>query len=306
MLIRHASALAQRLGVSSLLIGLTLVAFGTSAPELAASLVANQQGFPTLAMGNVLGSNTANIALVLALAALIAPVMAEKALLRRDVPIMLLTSLLLLPLTWDYNGDGWGEIGRLEGAAMLLLLFGYVALLWRSDRETLLEDSHEAPLEEQAQPGLGRMAFYALLGIGLLVLGANWLVQGASSLARTLGISERVIGVTMVAIGTSLPELAAAIAAARKRLGGIVVGNVIGSNIFNVLSILGVTSLVKPLAVVPEVANVDFWVMLAVGTLAGLLLLWRGRLARLEGAMLLTVYAVYMAYIAVLQWQQLA
>lgn len=300
-LIDNAAVLAKRFGVSTLLIGLTVVAFGTSAPELATSVVAALQGFPELAMGNVIGSNIANLALILGVAGIIYPLTVGRSFVWRDVPFMLLTSVLLVPLTLDMDGDGLGQVSRLEGTFLVLLLVAYMMLLLRSDTPADVDEVTEALQEHQNDP-LWKVAGLALVGVVLLVVGAQLLVQGASHLARTFGISDRVIGVTVVALGTSLPELAATIAAAVKREGDIIVGNLVGSNIFNILSIIGVTAVVRPLVLPPEVANMDFWVMLAVSLITGGLLAWRARFGKLEGLGFVSIYGFYIAYIALTQF----
>ena len=300
-LIDNAAVLAKRLGVSTLLIGLTVVAFGTSTPELATSLVAALQGFPELAMGNVIGSNIANLALVLGIAGIIHPLTAGSGFVKRDVPVMLLTSLLLVPLTLDGSGDGLGQVSRLEGGFLIVLLITYLMFLVRSDTPADVDEVTEA-LQEHKNDPLWKVLGLALIGMVLLVVGAQLLVQGASSLARTFGISDRVIGVTVVALGTSLPELAATIAAALKREVDIIVGNLVGSNIFNILSIIGLTAVVRPLVLPPEVANVDFWVMLTVSLITGGLLAWRRRFGKLEGIGLVSIYGLYIAYIALTQF----
>lgn len=300
-LIDNAAVLAKRFGVSTLLIGLTVVAFGTSAPELATSVVAALQGFPELAMGNVIGSNIANLALILGVAGIIYPLTVGRSFVRRDVPFMLLTSLLLVPLTLDVNGDGVGQVSRLEGGLLIILLMAYMMLLVRSDTPADVDEVTEALREHQDDP-LWKVVSLAFVGMMLLVVGAQLLVQGASSVARTFSISDRVIGVTVVALGTSLPELAATIAAAVKREGDIIVGNLVGSNIFNILSIIGVAAVVHPLVLPPEVANVDFWVMLVVSFITGGLLAWRARFGKLEGIGLVSIYGLYIAYVAIVQF----
>ncbi|MEM6428420.1 MAG: calcium/sodium antiporter [Deinococcota bacterium] len=333
-LIDNASILARRLGVSSLLIGLTVVAFGTSAPELAASIASALEGLPDLAMGNVIGSNTANLALVMAVAGLIYPLTVDRKLIRRDVIMMLATSILIMVVTWDGSGDGLGRISRLEGFIMVGLLLAYVSMLIRSDaissrvgrKDTFSDDidvddvdastsryvanpvsgnaastlasSEDNFLHQPQDNALWKVISLALVGIALLVGGANVLVYGASVLASQFGISERVIGVTVVAVGTSLPELASCIAAALKRQADMIVGNLVGSNIFNVLSIIGITSAIKPLVLVPESGNVDFWVMLGVSALTGGLLVFRPRFGRRHGLTMLSIYSAYISYIA--------
>jgi cation:H+ antiporter len=177
----------------------------------------------------------------------------------------------------------------------------YMMLLVRSDTPADVDEVTEALREHQDDP-LWKVAGLAVVGMVLLVVGAQLLVQGASSVARTFGISDRVIGVTVVALGTSLPELAATIAAAVKREGDIIVGNLVGSNIFNILSIIGIAAIVRPLVLPPEVANVDFWVMLVVSFITGGLLAWRARFGKLEGIGLVSIYGLYIAYIAIVQF----
>lgn len=294
-LVDNAAKLAHRLGVSPLFIGLTVVAFGTSAPELAAGLVAAARDSADLVMGNVVGSNTANLALVLGIATLICPIVATRALIRRDLPTMLLTSLLLIPLTWD------GSLERWQGLLLVVILLSYVIFLLRSDNSDIADISEELDEHSHATP-FWRLLTLSALGAVLLVAGAQFLVRGAVTLAQLAGISERVIGVTLVAVGTSLPELAASIIAAMKRQGDIIIGNLIGSNIFNILSIIGITALIYPLELSPEIANVDFWVMMGVSALAGIFLWSNAQFSRLEGAVMLVLYASYMGYLGWLEF----
>lgn len=291
VLVRSAAALAVRLGVSSLVIGLTVVAFGTSAPELAATLVSSLRGVPDLGVGNVLGSNVANVGLILGLTAMIAPIASSASLVRRELPVVVGTMLLLFPLMWN------GVLGRLEGALLLGLLAGYLGIMVWQDEGALDE---ELPSDADRVP-TWRAAGGAAVGILLLVGGAEVLVRGAVDIATALGVSERVIGLTMVAVGTSLPELASALAAAARRQGTMILGNVAGSNIFNVLAVLGATSAITPIPIDRDAVFVD----LAVATAFSLALLpmmgLRAGLGKKRGALLL---AAYLAYVAVVYLQR--
>jgi cation:H+ antiporter len=291
-LVRGASALAARLGVSPLAIGLTVVAFGTSAPELVVSLQATLSGSSDIAVGNVVGSNIANIGLILGLAAVIQTLEVHANIIRIDTPLMIAACVLLLAMLAD------GQISRLEGALLLAGLIGYIGVtLWQSRRETA---EIQAEFAAGSPRDHGSMLHHLLLvGLGLaaLVGGGKALVGAAVTLAAGFGVSEAVIGLTIVAIGTSLPELAASTIAALRGQGDIALGNVIGSNLFNVLGILGVTASVTPL---PR-GGVD-WITLGV-MLAFALVLWpfamsQRRLVRLEGMALLAGYAGYIGWLA--------
>ncbi|MCA9840093.1 MAG: calcium/sodium antiporter [Trueperaceae bacterium] len=288
-LVRHASLLASRFGISSLVIGLTVVAFGTSAPELAATLASALDGAPDLAIGNVIGSNIANVALILGIAALIYPVSAGKLFLKRDFPVMMAVSLLLIPFMLD------GVVSRLEGGILVGLLIAYLVYLLKYDQSQLAADD----LPSEPKGPVWQNIVLLILGIGLLIAGARLLVIGAIAIATRLGVPEAVIGLTVVAFGTSLPELASSVIAASKKQSDILLGNVIGSNIFNVLAILGITALVKPLAEPFAAIRLDILIML--GFSLALLPLFivgtRGRLGRVPGGLL---FAAYLTYIVLL------
>jgi len=284
LLVDNAIRLAKSFNVSNMVIGLTVVAFGTSCPELAASMTAALTGSPDIAVGNVFGSNVANIGLILGLSALILPFTVTVAFLRREVGFMLFATVLVYPMMIG------GRLSRLEGLVLFLLLLGFVYVLLR-DPEA--QDEHMVPasdLEAKTPRPIWLASLGVLVGVGLLVAGAKALVSGAVTIATDLGVSERVIGFTMVALGTSLPELAASVVAARKGEGDIVMGNLVGSNIFNLLCILGLTALVVPISVSPESMGMDFWMMLGTSVLLFIFLAWNLRLLRLEGATLLLVY----------------
>ena len=285
LLVDHAESLARRWGVSSLVIGLTVVALGTSAPEFAASITAALRGSPELALGNVIGSNVANIALILGVTALVYPLQTRKPFLRRELPVMIGAAALLPLLLRD------GTLSRLDGVLLLLLLAAYLWVLL-SRRESLGEDRPSIGSRPPWSNVLG-----ALLGLGCLVGGAQLLVGGATSLARSLGVPELVIGLTLVAVGTSLPELATAGIAAVRRESGIALGNVVGSNIFNVLFILGAAALVQPIHVTYHSVATDLWLLVGFSALLLPLLLSGLRLGRREGGVLLALYLLYVGYL---------
>jgi len=258
LFVRGAVGVAERLKVSPLVIGLTLVGFGTSLPEL----VAARLGSPGIAVGNVVGSNIANVLLILGISALITPIAVAAGTFRLNGPVLVGASLLAVLLF------SLGEIGRWAGLAFVALLLAYTLTAYWSERRGLKDDalSHLADEVEALPPRRASWAVYlGLTAGGLLgiVAGANLLVDGAVSLARSLGVSETVIGLTIVAVGTSLPELATSVIAAFKRHGDVALGNIIGSNIFNLLGILGTTALYRPIAVPAEIVSFDAWVMLA-------------------------------------------
>jgi cation:H+ antiporter len=296
LIVRGAVRAASLLGMSPLLIGLTLVGFGTSTPELLTSLVAAFQDSPGIAVGNVIGSNIANSLLILGVAAMISPMAVQPAAFQRDGIALAGSSLACALAVW------LGFLDRLTGIAFVALLVGYIVWAWRHERQ-----GRNAEAERQQQiasnvpagaQGLPAALVLAGLGIGLTMLGAKLLVDGAIDLARGWGVSETVIGLSIVAIGTSLPELVASIIAALRRQGGVALGNVIGSNIYNILGILGVTAAAHPIAIPPEIAHLDIWVLLAV-TLVLLLFLRSGwTLQRWEGAVFLGSYACYVGYLA--------
>lgn len=280
LLVRSASSLARTFGLSSFVIGLTVVAFGTSSPELAATLASSLRGTPEVAIGNVVGSNIANIGLILGGAALVFALQSVREVVRREVPLLSLCALLLFPLLLD----GW--ISRLEGALLLGLLGLYLGYQFR--KPTGGGEEGDAP-----QLPLWRALLGVALGTLLLVVGAQALVGGAVSLAEGFGVPERVIGLTLVALGTSLPELASSLVAALRRQGDLILGNVIGSNIFNVLTILGVTALVRPLPVSFEGVSADLWVLVGFSMLVLPLMGRRHRLGHAGGGLLLTLYLGY-------------
>ncbi|WP_315289944.1 calcium/sodium antiporter [Pseudomonas oleovorans] len=298
VLVRGAAKLAAQFGIPPLIIGLTVVAFGTSAPETAVSVQAALDGSGDLAIGNVVGSNIANVLLILGMTALVAPLIVSRQLIRLDVPIMIGASLLTFGLAWD------GSLSRLDGALLFAGVLTYTGFLIYSARKDKGGDDDEFAkefgLDEAPKPYAWAINLGLIIaGLVLLVTGSNFLVEGAVTLARALGISELVIGLTVVAIGTSLPELATSILAAIKGERDIAVGNIVGSNIFNLLCVLGLASLVSPAAisVSPNALAFDFPVMIAVAV-ACLPIFFAGyRINRWEGLLFLAYYVAYTLYL---------
>lgn len=291
LLVRGAVAISRRFAVSPLLIGMTVVAWCTSAPELVVSLGAALEGRSDIAVGNIVGSNIFNVLGVLGAAAVIAPIVVRPTSLRRDVAWMLGSSIVLLMMVQA------GVIGRAAGA---LLAIGIAVYVWYSYRAEAKDpgqpsaDLHTHESEEIEGPqsawvGVG----YVAAGLAALVVGSRLLIIGATDIAFALGVSEAAVGLTLVAIGTSLPELATSVVASVRRHSDVAVGNVVGSNIFNILGILGLTAMVRPMAVVERIATVDIWVMLVVALVVTPLLVWRGRIGRLAGVVFLGAYVVY-------------
>ncbi|MGA4473530.1 calcium/sodium antiporter [Ectopseudomonas chengduensis] len=298
VLVRGAAKLAAQFGIPPLIIGLTVVAFGTSAPETAVSVQAALDGSGDLAIGNVVGSNIANVLLILGMTALVAPLIVSRQLIRLDVPIMIGASLLTFGLAWD------GSLSRLDGALLFAGVLTYTGFLIYSARKDKGGDDDEFAkefgLDEVPKPYAWAINLGLIIaGLVLLVTGSNFLVEGAVTLARALGISELVIGLTVVAVGTSLPELATSILAAIKGERDIAVGNIVGSNIFNLLCVLGLASLVSPAAisVSPNALAFDFPVMIAVAV-ACLPIFFAGyRINRWEGLLFLAYYVAYTLYL---------
>jgi len=286
-------ALASRLGLSSLAIGLTVVAFGTSAPELAVSLNAAMNNASDISLGNVIGSNIANIGLILGLSAVISPLVVQAKIIRMDAPIMITSMLLAVVFLLD------NQISRLEGLILATALIAYIAF-------TFLQARKEPELvQEEYLQGIpqsrGRLAIdlgLIFLGLGLLIAGGKLLVMAAVSIALLFGMSEAVIGLTIVALGTSLPELTATLVAARRGYGDIAIGNIIGSNIFNVLGILGITALITPL----QTGNIlwaDIICMVLLCLLTYLFLFSRSKVERYEGILLVLLYIAYCSWLIV-------
>lgn len=289
-LVKGSVALANYFKVSKLVIGVTVVSFGTSAPEMFVSTLASYTGHPDVALGNVIGSNIANVALVLAITAMIFPIPVRSNSVKLDAPFMLgITGLLIFFISDLY-------LSRLEGAIFLLLLISYsVFIIVKSRRNDHIDEGETSGSEIS----LWLAVTYVLLSAVGLALGSNLLVDNASKIALQLGVSERIISVTIIAFGTSLPELATSAIAALKKEMDISIGNIIGSNIFNILAVFGVASLVAPMEVAKKFLQVDVFWMLGISILLFLLILplKGGVLTRLKGGVLFTVYCVYLFFL---------
>lgn len=296
LLVRGSVGIARKLGVSPLLIGLTLVGFGTSSPELVASVTAALKGSPGIAIGNVVGSNICNVLLILGLAALFAPLAITRDAFLRDGPVLMATTLGLLGVCL------LGDLPRWIGITFVGLLIAYVVWCYRTEKQQAPAAAHVHEEEAATVPPLaGSLAVgiaASLAGLLLLVAGAYLLVGGAVELARDWGVSETIIGLTVVAVGTSLPELATSVVAAVRRQSDVAFGNVVGSNIYNVLGILGVTALVQPIPIPIEIVAFDIWVMLASSLMLVMFAMTGWRINRWEGAVFLGAYGVYLAWLA--------
>lgn len=287
-LVKGGAGLALRLGLTPLVIGLTVIAFGTSSPEMVVSLQASLSGNGPIAIGNIIGSSICNIALILGLCAMISPLSADAQVIRREVPIMIGATIVALLVLAD------GHVARWEGAILLSGLIAYTTLTIRQARaETAVVNAEFSQELGQRRPaGLGLSIAGVIGGLVILVFGSHFFVQGAVTLAESWGMSQIAIGLTIVAIGTSLPELATSLLASLKRQGDVAIGNVVGSNLFNVLGILGVAALVHPITA-PELAWADLGVMMLVSLALLPVVRTGGQISRWEGAGLLVVYIGY-------------
>jgi len=291
VLVRGASALALKLGLSPLVVGLTVVAFGTSMPELVVSVDAALAGVPDIAVGNVVGSNIANITLILGLAMLVGPAAVKARTVRVDAPLVVASVLLLVVMLWD------GVVGRVEGAGLVAGLVVFTGVTLTQGRRESAEVREEFA-EGIPTTGLGTLASLALVlaGLGALVAGGGLFLDTAVAFARAVGMSEAVIGLTVVAVGTSLPELVTSVVAAVRGQGDIAVGNVLGSNLFNVLGILGVTALILPLEP-GGITAPTLGVLVATSVAVAVAASTARRVTRIEGAALLLAYAVYVTWL---------
>ena len=298
-----AAALARRLGISPIIIGLTVVSFGTSLPELLVSLTATVMGHPDVAVGNAVGSNTTNIGLILGVASLFRPLMVHGSIVRREYPLLIGVSVI----AWLMARNG--TFSRFEGFLLATGLVLFVTKMVLEAKQTapdvLLQEAATSASTRQQVPPLGKSMFFLVVGLVALTVGSRLLVWGGVALARGFGVSELVIGLTLVALGTSLPELATSIVGAIKKQDDIAVGNVVGSNLFNTLAILGIPAMVRPLTVSAEAYHRDFPAMLL-----ATLVLWpvcrswsgrQGRVNRLEGGALALGYFLYVGF---LLWSQ--
>jgi len=297
LLVRGASRLSLSFGISPLVVGLTVVAFGTSAPEMAVSVGAALSGNVDVAVGNVVGSNIFNVLVILGASALIVPLAVHAQVVRQEVPVMIGASFLMIAMAFD------GRISFVEAALLFAALVAYTAFLVvqsrRESRATAEEFAGEMPPPAKWDSHWGVQLMLVLGGLALLVLGADWLVDAAVSFARAFGVSDLVIGLTIVAAGTSLPEVAASLTAALRGERDIAVGNVVGSNVFNLLGCLGLAGMASPggLVVAPELLRVDLWVLLATMLACIPVFAYRHEIRRWQGALFLLTYVAYTAYL---------
>jgi len=295
-LVRGASRIALMLGVSPLIIGLTVVAFGTSAPELAVSVKAAMSQQSEIALGNVVGSNVFNVLFILGVSALVTPLVVSRQLVRLDVPVMIAVSVGLLIVSMD------GELGRFDG---LVLISGLGVYLWflasqsRKERREQREESGETRTVDRTSGGWLIDSLLVVGGLAMLILGSRWLVDSAVSIAQALGVSELVIGLTVVAAGTSLPEVVTSVIASLRGERDIAVGNVVGSNIFNIMAVLGVSCIVAPegLSVPSAVIGFDLPIMIVVAFACLPIFFTGGVISRWEGGLLLGYYVAYTTYL---------
>lgn len=280
-LVRGSVGIARRMAIPPLLIGLTVVGFGTSTPELLVSVQAAMRGVPDIAVGNIIGSNIANILLIVGLTSLVWPIRVSGATLRRDTAVMVAAALVLVPVF------ATGEIGRLPGLLLVAALAGYLTWAYLQPGPATDDDDTAVPTS------VAKSALWVAAGLVALMFGARFLVDGSVSIARSLGASEAFIGLTIVAVGTSLPELATSIIAAFRRQSEIAIGNIVGSNIFNVLGILGVTAIIKPVPVADRFLAFDLPIMIAATLALTALLLTRPVIGRGIGLVVLAAYIIY-------------
>lgn len=300
MLTDGASAIAKRWGVSDLIVGLTVVAFGTSAPELVISIVSALQGNPELAIGNVVGSNIFNVLVIIGVTAIIVPMKIDRTIMTKDIPLVVLSALALLAIGNGRLLDGRATdmVSRVDG--ILLLLF--FAIFMRHTFSTAASGAPGDPAETEAaaRPGMSMLksVLWVVVGLGCLVFGGDRFVSGASGIASGMGVSDAVIGLTIVAAGTSLPELATSVTAALKGKPGIALGNVIGSNIFNIFLVLGCSAVIRPLPF-GGIGNVDLLVLMGACLLFWLfsLIIGRRTITRGEGVVLAAGYVAYVAWL---------
>jgi cation:H+ antiporter len=289
VLVRGAARFSKTIGISPLMIGLTVVGFGTSMPELVTSIEAAIVGAPAIAVGNIVGSNIANSLLILGLAALAAPLAIETAALNRDCRVVMIASVLLLAAGFTTG------LGRIAGSLFLLLLLGYVIFTYRQEKRAA-NHAVEIPAQSHSAAAIAMPLLPILVGMGGVIFGAQLLVQGAIALAEIAGLSHALIGLTIVAVGTSLPELVTSIVAAIRKQGQLALGNVLGSNIFNIFGIGGVTGMVAPGPVPSEMTQVELPLLVAITLLIVGFAMSGREISRREGSVLVLVYLLYLAF----------
>ncbi|MBU5675171.1 calcium/sodium antiporter [Alkaliphilus sp. MSJ-5] len=294
-----ASSLAKKLRVPSMLIGLTIVAFGTSAPEAAVSINAALKSSSGLAVGNIVGSNIFNILLVVGIAAMIKPISIKMNTILKEFPFMLLATVVLYILGNDIKFQGNSINILTQGDGLIILSIFAVFLYYLVEMAILSKEANiESPLNEEKEINIYKSVILGIVGLGGILFGSDLVVKNSTSIALQLGMSETLVGLTIVAVGTSLPELVTSLVAARKGEGDIAVGNVIGSNLFNILFILGVSSVIAPLAVESKIL-VDIIFLLGITILTYLFAITKKRFSRVEGAMLTLLYIAYTVYIII-------
>ncbi len=301
LLVSGAVSLANRLGISPLVIGLTIVAMGTSAPEVAASIAAAIRGTGDIAIGNVFGSNIANLALVGGLCAMIRPISVRLGVLKREIPVMVLVALLLYPALYNL------VISRLEGVVFLVMFAAMIMLtILQAEKQTKGKPEIETELHDEIQTvkKIQPKALWVslvLIAVGLagLAIGAEITLRGAIVIGEKAGLSKAVIGLTIVAVGTSLPELATCLVASFKKQDDISIGNLVGSNIFNTLLVTGTAGVVRPLTISANLAGTDYWIMVAVSVVFMVMAIIGKKISRIDGAILSCVYVGYIVYLFV-------
>ncbi len=296
-LVKGAASIATAIGISPLVVGLTVVAFGTSAPELAVSVMSAFEGQADLAVGNVIGSNIFNVLVILGISAMIIPLVVNKQLIRFDVPVMIVVSVLLFALSYD------GNISRIDGIILFALALAYTTFLIQQSRKeksgAVSQGYDEEFGSEGGKPQWVKNILFIVLGVGGLVLGSKWLVDGAVMIARHFGVSELIIGLTIVSAGTSLPEVATSVVAAIKGERDIAVGNVVGSNIFNIVTVLGLASIIAPAGIVVSATALEFDMpfMIAIAFAAFPIFFYGYRIGRVSGFFFLAYYCAYLLYL---------
>lgn len=294
-LVFGSAALARNFGISPLVIGMTILAMGSSAPEMMVSATAALDGKTDTAVGNVLGSNIANIALILGITALVKPLSVSSGVLKRELPLMIVVTLIAGGIMWNHY------LGREEGVLLLVLFAAFIlAMLRISRKEKLKGDVLVSEQESEVPEGVDnkKAALWVMVGLILLPISADILVQNAVYIAKYFGMSDLVIGLTIIAIGTSLPELAASLAGVMKGEDDMAVGNIIGSNVFNILAVMGIPGLLNPSLLNEHAMNRDFWVMLGVSLLLVVMALGKSRsINRIEGGILFVLFVAYQAYL---------
>lgn len=292
-LVENSSAFARKKKISDLAIGLTIVAFGTSAPELVVNVVAAYQGHEDIVFGNVIGSNNFNLFFILGLAGLIFPLLVQQTTVWKEIPISLLAAVVLYFLVNNFSGDEEGVLGRWDGVVLILFFLAFLFYVYKQ-----LKDVSSPPAGVVKERSNGKIVIFIILGLAGLVIGGRMVVTSAMEIAGSLGVSEKIIGITIVAAGTSLPELATSVLAAFRKNNDIAVGNIIGSNIFNIFFILGLSSLINPIPYNP-VFNQDLFLLFGGTGLLFLFMFLGGKrtLERWEAGVLLAIYLVYTTYL---------